>query len=60
MWPFIPGALARDCRVKAEIAQIAHVEALPKAQLSELDISRVEQEKVIKRRRRFVGFWRAP
>jgi hypothetical protein len=44
------GAPSRDCPAKLEIAPIAHAEALSKAQLSELDMRRVEEEKDQSRR----------
>jgi hypothetical protein len=40
----LPGALSRYCRLKLEIAQIAHAEALSTSQVSELDMTRAEEE----------------
>jgi hypothetical protein len=46
----IVAALSRGCRESLIIAQIAHAEALSKAQLSELHMTRVEEEKDQSRR----------
>jgi len=46
----IVAALSQDCRASLIIAQIAHAEALSKAQLSELHMTKVEEEKDQSRR----------